>query len=117
MFRFSIRELMLVTAIAGIGLSCFLFWARECEARRESEVLKAKMALMEQHLRFQGFTINNNDGKELALTHTEAKIRSTTEYIDVTLADGSHGRVVRGEPEFPKPQVSRWEPVDDPADD
>ena len=43
MFRFSIRELMLVMVIAGTGLSCFLFRYRECEARKESELLKANM--------------------------------------------------------------------------
>jgi hypothetical protein len=107
MFRFSIRELMLIVAMAGVGLSCFLAWSRESEARRQIE---AKMELLEQFVRLQKCSIDY-DGTELLVKNSEIKYRATAEFIDITI-DGQHCRIARGDPHFPKPP-RQWEPSEE----
>jgi hypothetical protein len=97
MFRFSIREMLLASTVAGLGVALWVCRANEAESRREADELKYKVGLFEQFARWQGFT-SSTEGEELV----DLKVGTTPQYLDLTTSDGQHGRVQSNHPKFSK---------------
>src|SRR6185295_254911 len=101
MFRFSLRELMLASALFGVTISWLVSRASEAELKREIERQKEKAVLIDQFVRFVGFAAVG-DESEIVLTSSKMKIRSTSNYLDISQrSNGANRRIWSYQPEFP----------------
>jgi hypothetical protein len=101
MFRFSIRELMLASALIGVAISWLVSRANESELKREIEHEKEKAVLIDRFVRYAGYAVNG-DESEVILTSPEWKVRSASNYLDVSQrSNGAHYRIWSYQPDFP----------------
>lgn len=103
MFRFSVRELMLTSALVGVAVSWLVSRAEVAELKREMEERNAKALLIDQFIRYAGYTANGDVG-EVVLTSQDTKVRSTSCYLDISRrSDGARRRVWSWHSDFPTP--------------
>jgi hypothetical protein len=110
MFQFSIRDLMLASALAGIAVSWLVSRAETAELKREINQQKAKALLVDQFIRHAGYT-TKGDSSEVILTSKDMKVRSTSSYLDISQrSSGANWRIWSFQPTFPTPSESAKTP-------
>ena len=106
MFRFSIRELMLASALIGVSISWLVSRANESQLKREIEHQKEKAILIDRFIRYANYTVDG-DAREIILTSPEMKVRSASNYLDISQrSNGAHRRIWSYQPDFPAPSSS-----------
>jgi len=111
LFRFTIRELLLITLAIGFGIAYFLSWHRECALRAENVRLEWKLRIMGGVPTASGKRVSdlvNDDGKTLTVTSDEGVATFTSLGAVIHSSDGSKGVLTVKEPySFPPPYRTR----------
>jgi hypothetical protein len=93
-FRFSIRELLLITLAIGLGIAYLLSWHRERALRTEKVRLEWKLRVLESVPTASGKHLSDlvqDDGETLTITSEDGVSTFTPTRAIIQSADGGKG--------------------------